>query len=273
MDNKRNRELIEYLISLGIKMNVGVNKARGNRGYFKAQRGCFGIENFTITISKGMTDDEITRVLVHEFAHYFHYMNDKTLKSLDFFINQDMSVELHEEFLNLTVDIIPKEFAKKLFDEKERVKNEINKHFLYLKEIYPDIQKSKPLKDLENKIKKSDFKYLLKYDRVRICGFFADKIYTINNLKEFIPDVDDSIIDYLKLKSKQRLSRRINNRISRLNKYYNSPTEIFARSMEVYLLEGAKMRKNAPKLCEKYDNQIQSGRFNILNKFIDILDN
>ena len=85
---------------------------------------------------------------MHEFAHYVHYTYDKTLKSLDFII--DENDELTEELIKLTVD-------------------------------------------------------------------------------------------------------SINSKISRLNRYYNSPTELFARSMEAYILNREVFLKKAPNLAKHYN--------------------
>ena len=46
-----------------------------------------------------------------------------------------------------------------------------------------------------------------------------------------------SILSYIILKSKQRALSRINSKISRLNKYYNNPSELLARFCELYFLD------------------------------------
>ena len=80
MVSKRDRILnfINYIESLGIEVNFNKNKARGNKGFFKA----IGVK-YRIDISKGLTEDEQLSVLLHEFAHYIHYSYDKNLQNLE----------------------------------------------------------------------------------------------------------------------------------------------------------------------------------------------
>lgn len=184
---ERNRilDITQYFESLGIEVNIGKNKARGNKGFFKADN-----QNFRIDIAKGQTEETIIRTLVHEFAHYVHYSYDKTLKSLDFIINEDDN--LTEELIKLTVDSIPKESVAPIFQAKDKIKSEIKK-------------------------------------------------------------LPKSFTNSLKLNFLQKELNRINSRISRLNKYYNSPTELFARSIETYLLDKEVFIKKAPNLAKYYE--------------------
>ena len=114
MASERNRvsSLVEYIKSLGIEVNLEKNKAQGHRGFFKA----IG-QKFRIDISKGMTNECITRTLIHEFAHYIHFNYDKSLKSLEFIFGENWN-EYLEDLINLTVDIIPKSSISPLFDKK-----------------------------------------------------------------------------------------------------------------------------------------------------------
>ena len=93
------------------------------------------------------------------------------------------------------------------------------------------------------------YKYLLKYDKVKYFNdiFSADKID--ENLR--LNDVQKA---YIKLKSKQRALRRVNCRISRLNKYYNNPTELFARFIDAYYTKPEMTQKLAPESCLKLKN-------------------
>lgn len=118
-DRDRILKLREYLESLGLVVNLGRNKARGNKGFFAVKS-----EKFRIDLSKDLSDAEALRVLVHEFSHYIHYKNDKTLKSLNF-LNAEIDDVLMEELISTTVDLIPKETIKPLFDLRETLKKEI----------------------------------------------------------------------------------------------------------------------------------------------------
>lgn len=185
MVSERNRilEITKYFQSLGIEVNVGKNKARGNKGFFKACN-----KSFRIDIAKGQSEEVILKTLVHEFAHFIHYSYDNTLKSLDFII--DENDELTEELIKLTVESIPKDSVAPIFKAKEAIKSEISK--------------------------------------------------SPNSFK---------------LKYLQKELRRINSKISRLNRYYNSPTELFARSIETYLLNREMFIKNAPNLAMYYEQK------------------
>lgn len=241
---KRNRitELVQYLESLGIEVNIGKNKARGNKGLFKV---CS--EKFRIDIAKGQSDETILKTLIHEFAHFIHYNYDKTLQSLDFIIVD--SEDLTEELIRLTVDSIPKDSISPIFNQKESIKNEIKSISKNISNIYPDFKISEPFKPIEQRIKKTNLRYLLKYDKVKLIEGFSIKFYSINDL-----DAPLEIKNYLKLKSLQRALKRVNSKITRLNKYYNSPTELFARALEIYITNRESFIEKAPVLVQYFDN-------------------
>lgn len=242
---ERNRipELVQYFESLGIEVNIGKNKARGNKGLFKA---CS--KNFRIDIAKGQSDETILKTLIHEFAHFIHYSCDKTLSSLDFIIDSK-NQSLEEELIKLTVESIPKESVAPIFNTKATIQNEIKNVSKTLKQIYPDFKISEPFKPIEQNIKNTNLRYLLKYDRVKLIEGFSTKIYSIDNL-----DSSLEVQSYLKLKSLLRALKRVNSRINRLNKYYNSPTELFARALEIYITDRNTFTQKAPELVKYFDN-------------------
>lgn len=194
MVSKRNRviNLINYVESLGIKINWGKNKAQGNKGFFKVK-----LDKYRIDISKNLTEEEAIRVLVHEFSHYIHYNNDKTLKSLNF-LGENINDNIIEELLSITVDSIPKETIKPLFE-------------------------------LQNSLKE--------------------------NIKE-LQARQFNFINQIELKTKQKYLNNINSKISRINRYYNSPTELFARSMENFILNETHFKRKAPLLYNLYSQYI-----------------
>ena len=265
MVSERNRilELVEYFQSLGIEVNMKT-KARGNKGFFKTNG-----KGYRIDVAKSLEEDSALSVLIHEFAHYFHYLNDKTLRDLTFII--DDNDILLEELLALTVEDIPKDFALSLFSQKEILNQEIKTFSSKIKKLYPDFKLSQPCKPIEKDIKTQGLSCLLKYDRVKMLKGFSYKLYSVDDTDFLKTKITESHIDYLKLKSKQRLLRRINSKISKLNKYYNSETELFARSIEKYFLEHSSFSKIAPNLKEVYDTTIKTERFPILNKINKIV--
>ena len=97
MASERNRilDIINYLESLGVKVNLSKNKAQGNKGFFKAVG-----NSYRIDISKKLNQDEILGVLSHEFAHYVHYKYDKNLKSLSF-VFENLDETILNEMINI----------------------------------------------------------------------------------------------------------------------------------------------------------------------------
>lgn len=245
---KRNciTKLVEYIESCGVDINIGKNKARGNKGFFKAR----GDNNYRIDVSNKLDEGEILRVLVHEFSHYIHYTNDKTLKSTEFLFGNEFD-NFEEDLIKLTVDSIPKNTIEPLFLAKDELAKEISKLNSYIKNIYHDFKLSEPYKKIEKNLPKHA-KYLLKYDRVKLLNGFTFKIYSIENLKEDFKELTEIERKYILLKSNQRNMRRINSKISKLNRYYNSPTELIARSFEYFILNSEIMKTKTPKLFEFY---------------------
>ena len=218
MVSERNRilRLKEYFESLGIEVNIGKNKARGNKGFFR------GTNNgaYRIDISKNIGEEETLSVLLHEFAHFVHFKYDKTLSSLDFAFD-NISDMMNEELVNVTVKKIPKTEAKVLFDKKDKLTSEIKEMTKQIKQTYPDFKLSAPYKKFERHFS-LPVKYLLKYL-------------------------------YVKIKSKQRMIGRINARISKLNRYYNNPTELFARFIELFYSDKNSAELIAPNVCKLFN--------------------
>ena len=246
MVSERNRilRLKEYFESLGIEVNIGKNKARGNKGFFR------GTNNgaYRIDISKNIGEEETLSVLLHEFAHFVHFKYDKTLSSLDFAFD-NISDMMNEELVNVTVKKIPKIEAKVLFDKKDKLTSEIKEMTKQIKQTYPDFKLSAPYKKFERHFS-LPVKYLLKYDRIN----FNNTIYSVENLDKDFYELSDEEILYVKIKSKQRMIGRINARISKLNRYYNNPTELFARFVELFYSDRKAAEQIAPNVCKNLND-------------------
>ena len=254
MVSERNRviELKEYLSSLGICVNIGKTKARGNNGVFMHR-----FDNFRIDVSGKVKQEEILSVILHEFAHYIHYSYDKTLNSLDFiFSNYDD--ELKEELIKITVNEIPKDFAVALYSEKDKLKSEIKELSAKIKIFHPDFKLAQTSSCLD-KLINYPLKYLLKYDRVKYLG----KLYSVHELDDYKISEDAKL--YLLIKSKQRAVNRINSKISKLNRYYNSPSELFARFLESYYTKSVYTKSVAP-TAYSYINKSENPYIKKLNK-------
>ena len=244
MVSQRNRiiELEKYLVSIGIDINIGKNKARGHKGVFMHRS-----DYSRIDISKNLNDEDILSVLLHEFAHYIHYSYDSSLKSLDF-IFDEYTDEIKEELIKVTISDVSKEFATSLYEKKQSLMSEIKDLSNEIKKRYPEFKLSENFRLIEKSFT-NPLKYLLKYDRVKIFN----KLYSIDNLdKDFFVDKEQK--DYILLKSKQRYLKRINSRINRLNKYYNNSSELFARFVSMYYTKPEKVKRLAPGAYQQMKN-------------------
>lgn len=257
MASERNRilDLVQYIESCGVEVNIGKNKARGNKGFFKATK-----KSFRIDIAKNQSEESILRTLAHEFAHYVHYQHDRTLMSLSFIF--DESDEITEELILATVATIPKKTVQPIFDLESTLKKEIKNLKSELKLIGCDF------KSIEYEIKNKPYKYLLKHDRVKVQEGFNIKYYSIDSLQ-----IDDKELLYLKYCSKKRALNRVRSRISKLNGYYNAPTELFARSFELYVAQKESLLKVSPRIYEMYEKNIHAVKNPLLTNFVKISSN
>ena len=227
------KELIKYFKSLGLSVNTST-KARGHQGFFLKDR---------IDISKNTPENRIIPTLLHEFAHYIHSKLEPdmtktggTLKTL--FQIEDRTIL--DQLIRVTNFVDENSLCIRLYEHKDRVKSKIKEFDNIIKLYYPKFQRSKKFKEFDRYIKKSNARYLLKYDRVKVIekGFFKRnvKIYTIDNIeKDF--KMPEAFAAYIRLKSYTRKQARITARINRYKKYYEKPAELFARFVEGLYLD------------------------------------
>ena len=263
MVSERNRivELSNFLNSIGLEVNIGKTKARGNNGVFIRKGSCYRID-----ISKAVAQSKIESVILHEFAHYIHSLYDKNLSDLSFIFGKVSDIEL-EELLKVTVQEVPKEFAQELCLQKDLITKDVKKIAESLNEIYPSFKLSSPCKEIE-RLMSRPLKYLLKYDQV----MYNNQIYSIQ-LLEASGSVSNEILLYLKLKSKQRLLRRLTNKISKLNKYYNNPSELFARFFGLYFTNNILSKELAPSISKKMSDIIEQRGVLYLREVAEIYKN
>lgn len=255
--------VIEFLKTLNIDVNVAKNKARGHKGFFAAKGGLYRID-----ITKGLDEQAVLRTLAHEFAHYVHYCNDNTLESLTAILGE-VNDDMMEEMLAITVHSVSKTSVKPLFTQVELLKSEIKDLKNQLSVLLRNsTDKVVDFKSLESLIEKKEYKYLLKYDRVKVLRGFSFKYYAINTL-----EVEDKIKIYLILKSKQRFLKRIMSKINKLNKYYNQPSELWARSFETYLMEKNFFAQKAPLLFARLEYLLKVNENSILSNYVKIYFN
>jgi len=234
----------EYLSSLGIKVNIGKNKARGHKGFFMHR-----FDNYRIDISKNLDDKAILSVILHEFAHFIHYSYDKTLLDLNFIFN-NYSDDIREELINITIQDVPKDFAASLYNQKDQLNKELKILIDKIKQSYPHFKLSEKNKNIEKNIP-FPLNFLLKYDNVK----HFNNLYSISALEQ--TNLNEEAKIYIKIRFIQRNIKRINARINKLNKYYNTPTELFARFIDSYYTKPEYTKRLAPIACsciKKSDN-------------------
>ena len=251
-------KLIKYLKNKGLDVRTST-KARGHQGLFLKNR---------IDISKFTPEERIIPTLLHEFAHYVHYKidpdvlkNGGTLSVL--FDSEDETIL--EELFKVTNFVDTNSLCVKLYDHKDRIKQKILEQEKIIKSFYPDFMRSKRFKEFDKYIKKSNARYLLKYDRVKVLeGMLFRKIvkyYTLDNIERDFDGMPKAFVAFIRLKSYQRKQSRISSRINKLKKYYQKPTELFARYIEGLYLDKEWTEALAPKVSAIFKKKYFQGNF------------
>lgn len=260
------KSLIRFLTNLGLDVKTNTN-ARGHQGFFLKGR---------IDISKKLDDDRAIEVLVHEFAHYIHskiesniYKNGGSLEKL--FLLDDTSF-IEKELLRVTdfVDRSSRLIALKKF--KKQIADQIKTYQEQIRLEYPEFMRSKEFKEFEKYIKHSNARYLLKYDRVKIISTFLRRktLISIDSLETDFRDMPVAFATYIRLKSQQRKQARVARRINKYKKYYNRPTELFARFVEGLFTDSDIIRKIAPITTNRFDELLCSGHYFELKDFFEL---
>lgn len=261
------RNLVEFLRSLNIEVKTNT-KAHGNNGLYQKNR---------IDISRGLKEEQAIEVLVHEFAHHIHYKVDKDfLKkggSLENLFNTNDIGEIKSELIKIT-NLIDKNSRLKIFmDAKEDASKQIKGMQSAIRRDYPEFMRSKKFPEFEKYIKNSDAKYLVKYDAIRLMqGFFfkKERILTIKTLETDFPDMPKAFQLYIKLCSMQRKQAKISRRINKMNKYYEKPTELFARYVQGYFSTPETISTVAPITTKRFKELLDSGYYKELKDLFEI---
>lgn len=256
--------MTDFVRSLGLCVNTKT-KARGHQGFFLLNR---------IDISANLTDKRKIEVLIHEFTHYVHSKIDSsvlkkhgTLETL--FPNADIET-IEEELVKVTRFVDTNKSYKLLTERREQTLDEIKAISNVIKQNYPDFKRSYPYQKFEKIIKKTDAKYLLKYDLVQVKVMFLTKpkIYSVKTVDFDFPQLDEQVRNYIKLKAKQRTLRKITSRINRLDKYYTRPTELFARFVEALFVDTNAVSEIAPYTYLVFCKELTNNRYLELADFI-----
>ena len=251
-------ELIKYFKSIGLTVHTGT-KARGHQGFFLNNR---------IDISKNISENRFVPTLLHEFAHYIHSklepdMN-KTGGSLKILFKSDDPI-YKEELIKITNFVDNNSLCVRLYEHKDRVKQKIKEQEIIVKNYYPKFQRSKKFKEFERYIKRSNARYLLKYDRVRLIegGFFrkTTKLFSIDNIEKDFSDIPPAFAAYIRLHSYQKKQSRISARINKYKKYYEKPCELFARLVEGLYLDREWVEAIAPNVTRQFYDLLGNGYY------------
>ena len=261
------RNVIDFLRSLNIEVRTNT-KARGNNGIYFQNR---------IDIARGLKEEKAIEVLVHEFAHYIHSKTDKDFNktggSLETIFKTKDIKDIKTELLNVT-DIIDKNNKTKIFYKaKKETSDTIKSMQKSIQKDYPEFKRSKKFAAFDRYIKNSDAKYFVNYDVIRILkGWFIkkEKILNIKNIEVDFPNLPKAFQTYLKLCSLRRKQAKISRRLNKMNKYFNKPTELFARFVQGYFFEPEIIKKTAPVTVKRFKTLLEEGYYKELKNFFDI---
>ena len=255
------KELIKYIKSLGIDVHTGT-KARGHQGFFLKNR---------IDISKNIPEYRKIPTLIHEFAHYIHHKIEpdmiRTGGSIESLFNSTDPI-IESELIEVTHFVDENSLCKKLEKHKSLIKQQIKSQENIVKSEYPKFMRSKRFREFEKYIKKTDAKYLLKYDRIKLIkGFWKKdvKIYTIDNIENDFPEMPKAFAAYIRLKSYQKKQARVSSKINKNKKYYSKPTELFARFVESLFLDKEYTEKLAPTTTKIFYELLDKGHYKELS--------
>ena len=258
------KELVEYIKNLGLTVNTRT-KARGHQGFFVKNR---------IDISKNVSEDRAVPTLLHEFAHYVHYNIEPKMNitggSLEALFGEENPV-IEKELMKVTNFVDENSLCVKLYEHKDRIREKILEYENIIKTEYPEFMRSKPFKQFDKYIRKSDARYLLRYDRVRIVQGFWKKNYrliTVGTIENDFPDMPRSFAAYIRLKSAQKKQSRVSARINKLHKYYSRPNEMFARFIEGLYMDKDWVKALAPYTTKLFYERLKNGCYPYLDKVV-----
>lgn len=263
--DKEFNEMARFVSELGISVKTNT-RARGHQGFFM---------NGRIDISSVLDVQRKKEVLVHEFAHFVHSLVEPdvmrthgTIERLFLTENTDI---IEQELFEVTYDGGNIPALSKISKLKNAVSENIKRIDAKIKTKYPDFKRSEAFLPIERVVKKTDAKYLLKYDRVKIKGgmWGKDKIFSVHDIERNFPDFDECVVNYIILKSQQRYLRRLSSRASRLNRYFRRPSELFARFVEGLYADPERVRTIAPTACSRFFELLDARHYPYLKEFSD----
>lgn len=261
------KELIKYFRLLGLEVHTST-KARGHQGFYMRKR---------IDISKNISQERIIPTLLHEFAHYVHSEMEPFIEknggSLEVIFNDNEVTCYEEELLKVTNIVDSHSKCEKLIYHRNIIKDKISGYEKIIKRRYPKFMRSKKFREFDKYIKKSEARYLLKYDRVKLISgviFKKSRLLTIDNIEKDFTDMPCEFAAYIRLKSCQKRQARVSAKINRLKKYYSKPTELFARFVEGLYLAPEQVKNTAPYTYDRFITLLNEGYYPFLKIVINM---
>lgn len=263
--NRKLKPIIDFCRSCGVEVNTST-RARGHQGVFLHDNR----DLKRIDISSKLPENRLLPVIAHEFAHFFHYSIDKEFGGLDkiFGLKEDI---LLEELEAVTAHIAGDVVQNSVGTEKEKIKQQLKHYESIIKKEYPDFKRTGKFVEFERYIKRSDARFLLKYDRVKVFSWFKYVVYSIDRLREDFPDMPEAFVAYINLRALQRRQRRISGRLRKMKNYYAKHSELFARFVEAYVIDKEKVRTLAPNVYEAFNERLEYKSFKDLRGLLELL--
>lgn len=232
------RKLIKYFQSIGIEVCTDTN-ARGNKGYFSDNK---------IEISKTINKRKFVPTLLHEFSHYIHQKLEpnmvKTGGSLEVLFDLDAKMQRCKD-------------AKCHCEEKQSFDEAIQeKSYSPFKE---------ELFKVTNFVDKSSSCNVLKSYKDKL----SNKIVKLKQKKSRTNQAFCNI--QTELKAVQKEKTRICRCINKYQKYYSTPTELFARFVEGLYIDCEKVKTVAPRAYRRFLNLLKNGYYFELKSVFEII--
>lgn len=260
------KEFLRFLIEQGIEVKTNT-RARGNLGICYKNR---------IDISKKVAKERRLSVLAHEYAHKVHYDLEKDSfskgGSLEKLFNVEDIKEIHQELIQVTQFVDENSKFLKFNNQRIQIYSEIKQYEKVIKIYYPDFKRSSDFKPAKKYLKNSPAKYLLRYDNIKIIHpiFRKENVYSIQTIDTDFPDMPLAIKAYVRLKSCERLYKRLYRAKNKADKYYNKPTELFARFIEGLYVDQQKVSEIAPLAYSRFVELLNSGYYGKLKELFNL---
>ena len=261
------KELIKHFKNLGLEVHTST-KARGHQGFYMKKR---------IDISRNIPENRVAPVLLHEFAHYVHSLMEpfmeKTGGTLEVLFD-DKYISVYEKELFAVTNFVDSHSKfEKLKTHRDMIRNKMDEYENIIKVTYPNFMRSKKFKEFDKYIKKSQARYLLKYDRVKlVTGFLfrGVRVLSVDNIEKDFTDMPKEFAAYIRLKSCQKRQARVSAKINRLKKYYAKPTELFARFVEGLYIDKEQVKLLAPCTYNRFSELLKEGYYPHLAEVLEL---